>query len=229
MRNENLLKKAKDERNRYISLLADEIIEKRLAVFVGAGCSMSLGLPSWVDLIEGLLEKYNIKSKERDVFRLASRLERDLGPLKFREKIAARLRVNEIGKSDLHDALVNLDTNLFITTNYDTLLEDYFKLKGISPFIIVNPKDIPSIAPSQQFFFISSEISRTFSSKSALTRKKSILFREKIKKGEKLPWHGNSQGEIVQGKLSLNSLINYLIRISPPACVKSIIRLSAAR
>ncbi len=145
-----MLKKTKDERIRYLSLLAEEILEKRLAVFVGAGCSMSLGLPSWVDLIEGLLEKYNIKSKERDVFRLASRLERELGPLKLREEIAASLRVNEIGKSDLHDALVNLETNLFITTNYDTLLEDYFKLKGISPSIIVDPKDIPSIAPTRK-------------------------------------------------------------------------------
>jgi tetratricopeptide (TPR) repeat protein len=150
MRIESLLKKTKDERFRYISLLADEINKKRLAVFVGAGCSISFGLPSWPDLIDGLLKKYKIKNKERDVFRLASRLERGLGPLKFREEIVRSLRINEIGKSDLHDALINLETNLFITTNYDTLLEDYFKVKGISPFIITNPKDIPSIDPTKK-------------------------------------------------------------------------------
>jgi len=147
---ENLIKKSKEERIRHISLLVDEINKKRLAVFVGAGCSISVGLPSWSVLIGDILKKHNIKSKESDLFRLASRVERDLGPLKFREEISDRLRLDLIGKSELHNALINMETNLFITTNYDTILEDYFKLQGVSPSILRSGKDIPSIDPTRK-------------------------------------------------------------------------------
>lgn len=142
---ERLIEKAAEEQGRIIGLLAEEINKQRLVVFVGAGCSMSVGLPSWSNLIEELMEKNKIRSNERDIFRLASRLERELGSLKFREKIVERLRVDAVGESALHDALIALETFSFITTNYDTILEDYFKLKGISPSVVTNFKDIPSI------------------------------------------------------------------------------------
>lgn len=142
---DRLIEKAAEGQDRIIGLLAEEINKQRLVVFVGAGCSMSVGLPSWSNLIEELMEENKIRSNERDIFRLASRLERDLGPLKFREKIVERLRVDVVGESALHDALIALETFSFITTNYDTILEDYFKLKGISPSVVMNFKDIPAI------------------------------------------------------------------------------------
>lgn len=145
-----LIESAEEDRYRIVSLLVEEINKQRLVVFVGAGCSMSVGLPSWSSLIEELMEKNKIRSNERDIFRLASRLERELGPSKFREKIVERLRVDVVGKSTLHDALIALETFSFITTNYDTILEDYFKLKGISPAVITNFKDIPSIDPTRK-------------------------------------------------------------------------------
>lgn len=147
---ERLIEKAAEEQDRIIGLLAEEINKQRLVVFAGAGCSMSVGLPSWSNLIEKLVEDSKIKSKERDIFRLASRLERELGPLKFREKIAGSLRIDVVGESALLDALITLETYLFVTTNYDTILEDYFRQKGISPSIVSNARDIPSIDPTRK-------------------------------------------------------------------------------
>lgn len=51
------------ERRKAVTILAEEINRQRLVIFIGAGCSVSAGLPTWKDLINGLLEKYHIKSR----------------------------------------------------------------------------------------------------------------------------------------------------------------------
>ena len=132
-------------KQRAISILSDEIVKNRLIVFVGAGCSVSGRLPSWRELIDGLLNEYHIETKDTDLLRLASRIEREVGKLKLRESIAERLRTRPEIESPLHDKLVRLDVNLFVTTNYDHLLEDTFRKSGYSPMVIKDDKDVPAI------------------------------------------------------------------------------------
>ncbi|PXF56930.1 MAG: hypothetical protein C4B58_11745 [Deltaproteobacteria bacterium] len=127
-------------KQRAISILSDEIVKNRLIVFVGAGCSLSAGLPSWRELVDGLLKEYHIETKDADLLRLASRIEREVGKLKLRESIAERLRTRPEIESPLHDKLVRLDVNLFVTTNYDHLLEDTFRKSGYSPMVITDYK-----------------------------------------------------------------------------------------
>ena len=138
------------EKIRAISLLAEEINKRRMAIFIGAGCSISAGLPSWKDLIDGLLKDYQIQTKDTNLLRLASGLERKIGPLSFREKIAERLISRPDTITSLHDNIVSLDVNLFITTNYDHLLEDAFRKYGFSPHVIINDKDINTIDPTRK-------------------------------------------------------------------------------
>lgn len=128
-----------------IELVAEELNKERLVIFIGAGCSVSAGLPSWDKLINNLLEKYNTKTKETNLLRLANTLEREPGALKFREDIVEELRIRPDVKSALHDTLTSLDVNLFITTNYDHLLEDSFRNYGYTPQIVLEGKDLPSI------------------------------------------------------------------------------------
>jgi hypothetical protein len=42
-------------------LLADEIRRRRAILFVGAGVSMAVGLPSWQSLIDHLLDDLNLE------------------------------------------------------------------------------------------------------------------------------------------------------------------------
>jgi len=137
-------------KQRAISLLSEEIVKNRLVVFIGAGCSVSAGLPSWKELIYDLLKQYNIETKDTDLLRLATRLERDVGKLKLRESIAERLQTRPDTESLLHDNLARLSINLFITTNYDHLLEDTFRKNGFSPVIISKDKDLSSIDPGKK-------------------------------------------------------------------------------
>ncbi|MCK4819950.1 SIR2 family protein, partial [bacterium] len=138
------------ERLRAISILAEEINKRRLTVFIGAGCSISAGLPSWKDLIEDLLKKYHIKTKDTNLIRVASRLEREAGSLEFREKVVESLRCKPDIITSLHDIFVSLHVNLFITTNYDHLLENSFGKYGYSPLVIIDDKDLPSIDPTRK-------------------------------------------------------------------------------
>jgi len=135
------------KKQRAIYLLAEEINKNRLIIFVGAGCSISAGLPSWKEMIEDLLKKYSIPTEDTNLIRLASRLEREIGVLKFREEVADRLRTSYNVIPSIYDFLVPVNINLFITTNYDHLLEDSFRKNGYSPIVIVDDKDLPSINP----------------------------------------------------------------------------------
>jgi len=133
-----------------IPLLADEIDKRRLSVFVGAGCSLPAGLPTWAKLLDDLLTRYKIKTKETNLLRLASRLEKELGKTKFREEIIASLKVSPETTTPVHTALVSLNVNSYITTNYDHLLENSFRKNGVEPTTITKDEDLPCIDPTKK-------------------------------------------------------------------------------
>lgn len=130
---------------RALALLADETLKERLVIFIGAGCSVTAGLPSWRSLIEELQSQANVKSHESNLFFRLTKLEKKWGRQKLRENIADRLRVAPKIKSSIHDHLIALDLNLYITTNYDHLLENMFRDHGYDPIVFSDPKNIPSI------------------------------------------------------------------------------------
>jgi tetratricopeptide (TPR) repeat protein len=133
-----------------IPLLVEEIEKRRMSIFVGAGCSIPAGLPAWSTLLEKLLTKYNIKTKDSNLLRLAARLERELGSLKFREEIIDHLTVAPDVTTPVCSSLVSLELNSYITTNYDHVLENSFRKKSIEPSIISRAEDLPTIDPTKK-------------------------------------------------------------------------------
>jgi hypothetical protein len=119
----------------------DRVLEayrsKRLILFVGAGVSMGLGLPSWRQLVDHMAEELGF---DPDIYRtfgdslaLAEfyRISKgQIGPLRSwmdREWHSAAI---DIAKSRVHELMVALDMDLIYTTNYDRWIEnafDYFK------------------------------------------------------------------------------------------------------
>jgi hypothetical protein len=133
-----------------IEELAQSVAEGRAILFVGAGVSMSVGLPSWQALIEHLadeigLDRDKVGGPEYSYQMLAEyyRLkEGSIGPLRSwmdrnwtvsREKVAA---------SHLHDLIVGLNFPIIYTTNYDRNLELAFEIHE-HPFVkVANAKDV---------------------------------------------------------------------------------------
>lgn len=131
-----------------ITILTKEILKKRLAVFIGAGCSMDVGLPSWKQLLENLIAKYGIQTKENNLLRLASRIERSIGRSNLVDEISDTCRVPQKPEGSTHKLLTELDVNLYITTNYDHLLEEAFRQKGIQPHVVHKDQDLPVLNPT---------------------------------------------------------------------------------
>jgi NAD-dependent SIR2 family protein deacetylase len=141
---------ANAERERLTTLLGEELHRKRLALFLGAGCSVAAGLPSWNDLIFNLLNKYGIRSADHDLLRLATRLEKHLGAGKLRESVVETLSSLAQPNTILYEALASLDVNLYITTNYDHLLEEVLAKQGIPAKKVYRDQDLPSIDFTQK-------------------------------------------------------------------------------
>jgi hypothetical protein len=128
-------------------------IRRRCAVlFVGAGVSMAVGLPSWQSLIEHLLDDLGL---EADIIEgmhggyqmLAEyyRLKRGgIGPLRSWLDRNWRVDPNRLVTSELHRTIVELDFPVIYTTNYDRNLETAFDVLQKPYAKISNAKEIAS-------------------------------------------------------------------------------------
>jgi SIR2-like domain len=131
-------------------LLAAAIRRRSAILFVGAGISMAVDLPSWQSLIDHLLDDLDL---ERGVIEgmhggyqmLAEyyRLKRGgIGPLRSWLDRNWRVDPEKIAASQLHRLIVELEFPTIYTTNYDRNLETAFEVLGKSYAKISNAKDL---------------------------------------------------------------------------------------
>ena len=123
--------------------LKKAIQSRHVILFAGAGCSCSLGYPSWIKLLEDL-EALAVSCNTSDLVFKADSSERAKHPLKYADRIVDHLKkTNQISRyrnymcttfkgkslpSDcLPEKLIKLRTCGIVTTNFDSTLEDYMK------------------------------------------------------------------------------------------------------
>ncbi|WP_342640072.1 SIR2 family NAD-dependent protein deacylase [Rhodoligotrophos ferricapiens] len=135
--------------------LADAICQRKVILFVGAGVSMNVGLPSWSTLIEHMVEdlgldKHCAEVKDCSYQMLAEyyRLkEGSIGPLRSWMDRNWKVSDEKVKQSRLHKLIVELDFPIIYTTNYDRNLEVAFTLYE-KPFVkIATAKDVAKAAP----------------------------------------------------------------------------------
>jgi hypothetical protein len=129
--------------------LAEAISARRVILFVGAGVSMSVGLPSWQALIDHMAKELGVDQEVggpngsyqtlAEYYRLK---QGSIGPLRSwmdRNWSVSRERVET---SRLHQLIVSLDFPIIYTTNYDRNLEVAFEIHQ-KPFVkVANAKDV---------------------------------------------------------------------------------------
>lgn len=137
---------------RYPSKLISTIKTREAILFVGAGISMTLGLPSWEMLISEIGKKLNydpsIFKLLGDYLALAEYYKLEKGNIRrLKDWLSKKCHEAEdkIKSSSIHKLIVELDFPIIYTTNYDPFLEKAFKHHGKSYTKIVHVKDFAKI------------------------------------------------------------------------------------
>jgi hypothetical protein len=117
------------------SKLAARSVSGDLVLFLGAGVSVSAGLPTWTQLLNGLADDGQFDESAKEALQslplvdqahlIRNRLERPddptAEPVSLAEAIRAHVRADHYGMQ--HALLANLPVRETATTNYDTLFE----------------------------------------------------------------------------------------------------------
>jgi len=155
------------------------IQKNNLVIFVGAGCSIPLGLPSWKKLIEDILQELDskfgetsdtnfknilngVKTNSKSLFDALSKIENDSdngSTFKIKSKEFINSLVEEISKnlpeeSKVHSLLWEISSKI-ITTNYDKILQKYIP-KHLDPKIFYNTnafQGLKSQSDNSQFLY----------------------------------------------------------------------------
>lgn len=131
--------------------LRQAIRKKEVVLFVGAGVSASVNLPTYGALIRHLAEELDfdpdIYATHGDYLTLAEYYilqKGHIGPL--RSWMERNWRPGRsLKSSQIHKYIVDLEFPIIYTTNYDSLLEDAFKIHGRDFTKIVSVADLTSI------------------------------------------------------------------------------------
>jgi hypothetical protein len=132
-----------------IRALAQAISAREAILFVGAGVSMVVGLPSWQSLIDHMGEELDLSDSDRDkglghpvlaeYYRI---LHGSIGPLRSWMDREWKVSEERVRDSRVHRLIVELDFPLIYTTNYDRNLEAAFESQGRSFAKIANARDL---------------------------------------------------------------------------------------
>jgi SIR2-like domain/CHAT domain len=119
-----------------LAALTNYIRERKCVLFVGAGLSLSAGLPDWGSLMRTVVDTTTgaapEAAKELDALfdrgkyiELADQCRELLGPAYF-HKLLRQILGRNVQPTELHRAIVETPYACIVTTNFDTLLEDAY-------------------------------------------------------------------------------------------------------
>jgi len=133
--------------------LAEAIRQRGAILFVGAGVSMTVGLPSWTELTTHMVDELDLPvdllDKPEVTYQMLAEFYRlrvgSIGPLRSWMDRKWHVSCDAVRNSPLHRAIVALDFPIIYTTNYDRNLEAAFEAAGRPFQRIVNAKDMAAI------------------------------------------------------------------------------------
>ena len=124
----------------------------QLVLFVGAGVSKSATLPLWNEAVREIAKRLHVLADENqkeqidsgDYLKIPQYYYNSRGGKEYTQLIRKIFRADQHYDSNaLHDAIIGLNTNLIITTNYDHLLEQAAEKSAQSLGVISKDTDFP--------------------------------------------------------------------------------------
>lgn len=134
----------------HIDELAGAVRARRAILFAGAGLSMSVGLPSWQELIDHMSEELGVSPASlstpgvtyqtlAEYYRIK---EGSIGPLRSWMDRHWKVSEERVRSSRMHALIVELGFPIIYTTNYDRNIEAAFAAHGCAFVKVANARDI---------------------------------------------------------------------------------------
>ena len=132
-----------------LDTLAASIADRRVILFAGAGLSMSLGLPSWRELIVCMCREIGLDADQitgPDSYRSLAEYYRikqgNVASLRRWMDQNWKLSRQQVPRSRIHDLIIQLNFPIIYTTNYDRNIEAAFDAHH-KPYVkIANARDL---------------------------------------------------------------------------------------
>lgn len=116
-----------DIKSDFLRNFSKAIINRKAAIFAGAGLSSGSGCPSWKDLLDDLAKRIGLDVyKENDLTEVAQYIKNETGRVNINNAIANIVN-NDIEINENIKILTMLPISTYRTTNYDNLLEEGLK------------------------------------------------------------------------------------------------------
>ena len=134
-----------------LSRIIDASSNNALTFFVGAGVSALSGAPTWKDLINAINLQMGKDSKKEyssdDYLIIPQMYYYSLGSNKseYYRFITNELKTEKLKPNKIHLEMLNLNPVSFITTNFDSLLEDIAIQRCQGFKVVSQDKDVPQL------------------------------------------------------------------------------------
>ena len=113
--------------NHYIEakkIITEARKDGQLVIFVGAGASISSGMPTWSQAIREIASHLGIDDKELNFLRIPQYYFNARGKKEYTQLMRKIFRYADfLQKHEIHDRIIEFNTHTIITTNYDSLIE----------------------------------------------------------------------------------------------------------
>ena len=122
-----------------------------LTFFVGAGVSTISGAPTWKELIHAISDKLGRARKTEyssdEYLQIPQMFYNSLGENKeeYYKFVKEQLHCSSLAPNNIHREMLSLNSASFITTNYDTLLEDAAVQYCQSFKVVSQNEDVPTV------------------------------------------------------------------------------------
>lgn len=128
----------------YIKEIQEAAQQNRLVAFVGAGASCDAGVPLWNALVGRMANVLPQELQAKyDNLQLAQLVRETCDEKAYYGSVRKHLLQNITCPNAIHDAILELDPNCIITTNYDALLEEATLRRNQQFWVVSKDSDLP--------------------------------------------------------------------------------------
>lgn len=118
-------------KEQFLKQFAQQALDERISLFLGAGGSRDAGYPNWSDLFVPFAKELGTPLNESvDYYRLAQYYSNSFGPTELRKRINDSINKNHF-KSPLMEELIDIGFNNIWTTNFDNAIEYNYQKRDV--------------------------------------------------------------------------------------------------